>query len=354
MAMALKNLSKNKTVGVIGAGSFGVAIANILSENSDVILFTRKKEVVEEILTKKTSYGRKVHPKIKPTTDLEFLAGSCDVLFPIVPSNNFRNMMKTLAPYLHPYHIMIHGTKGLDLTIPNEEILNPKVAMDRSCVHTMSEVIREESVVVRVGCLAGPNLAKELSDKQPAATVVASHFDEVILMGQKLLRTDRFQVYGSKDLIGVELAGVLKNIIAIASGAITGMGLGENARALLVSRGMVEMIYIGRVLGGNVQAFIGLAGVGDLVATCASSLSRNYTVGFRLAKGESLQQIMATMDEVAEGVNTIKIVKKLLEYSKIRAPITETLHRVLYEGLTVEEALTFLMKYPFNADVDFL
>jgi glycerol-3-phosphate dehydrogenase (NAD(P)+) len=354
MAMALKSTSKYKPVGVIGAGSFGVAISNILAENSDVILYTRKKEVMDEIVKKHTSYGRKVEPRVKPTTDIQFLADSCEVIFPIVPSNNFRDMMKDLAAHLHPYHIMIHGTKGLDLTIPNEEIYNPKISMDRSCFHTMSEVIYEESVVVRVGCLAGPNLAKELSDKHPAATVVASHFDEVILTGQKLLRTDRFQVYGSKDLIGVELAGVLKNIIAIASGAITGMGLGENARALLVSRGMVEMIYIGRVLGGNVQAFLGLAGIGDLIATCTSPLSRNYTVGLRLAKGESLDQILETMEEVAEGVNTIKIVKKLTEAYKMRAPITETLHRVLFEGLTVEDALNFLMKYPFNADVDFL
>jgi glycerol-3-phosphate dehydrogenase (NAD(P)+) len=354
MAMALKSTSKFKPVGVIGAGSFGVALSNILSENTDVILYTRRDEVVDEILKRHTSYGRKINPKVKPTSDIKFLADNCEIIFPVVPSNNFRDMMKNLSEHLHPYHILIHGTKGLDLTIPNEEIYNPKTPLDRSCIHTMSEVISEESVVIRVGCLAGPNLAKELSDNQPAATVVASRFDEVILTGQKLLRTDRFQVYGSNDLIGIELAGVLKNIIAIASGAITGMGLGENARALLVSRGMVEMIYIGKMLGGNVEAFIGLAGIGDLVATCSSPLSRNYTVGYRLAKGETLDQILETMEEVAEGVNTIKIVKKLTQSYKMRAPITETLHRVLFEGLTVEDALNFLMKYPFNVDVDFL
>ena len=352
--MALKNTYRNKPVGVVGAGSFGVAIANILAENAEVIIYVRKQESADEILNKGTSNGRTIDPKIVPTTNIKHLADTCDVIFPIVPSNNFRDMMKTIGPYLYPYHILIHGTKGLDLAIPKDELNNPKSIMDRSCVHTMSEVISEESVVVRVGCLAGPNLSKELADKQPAATVVASQFDEVIQTGQKLLRTDRFQVYGSHDLIGVELAGVLKNIIAIASGAITGMGLGENARALLVSRGMVEMIYIGRALGGNVQAFIGLAGVGDLVATCSSPLSRNYTVGYRLAKGETLNQIMSSMEEVAEGINTIRIVKKLAEAYKMRAPITESLYRVLFEGLTVEEALNFLMKYPFNVDVDFL
>ena len=184
--------------------------------------------------------------------------------------------------------------------------------------------------------------------------MVASHFDEVIETGIRLLRTDRFQVYGSKDLIGVELCGVLKNIIAIASGALSGLGYGENARALLISRGMVEMIYLGRALGGNTEAFIGLAGVGDLVATCSTTLSRNFTVGHRLAKGEKLHQIIGSMEETAEGINTIKIARKLANFYKVRMPILDMLHKVLFENLTVEEALQYLMKYPFNVDIDFL
>ncbi len=184
--------------------------------------------------------------------------------------------------------------------------LTEDMVISRSDVKTMSEVILEESVVVRVGCLAGPNLADELAQGQPSATVVASRFNEVILAGQKLLRTDRFQVYGSNDLIGIELSGALKNIIAIASGALTGLGLGENSRGFLISRGMVEMIYLGKVLGGNTQAFLGLAGIGDLVTTCSSQLSRNFTVGYRLAKGESLDSITESMEETAEGINTVK------------------------------------------------
>jgi glycerol-3-phosphate dehydrogenase (NAD(P)+) len=279
------------------------------------------------------------------------VAETCNIIFPVVPSANFREMMKKLSPFLHPYHILIHGTKGLDIRDPSA---HSNKTLNREMVRTMSEVIREESVVVRVGCLAGPNLAKELADNQPAATVVASRFTEVIKEGQKLLRTDRFQVYGSKDLIGVELCGVLKNIIAIGSGALSGMGLGENARALLISRGMVEMIYLGRALGGNIEAFIGLAGVGDLVATCSSTHSRNFTVGYRLAQGDTLENILETMEETAEGVNTIRTVKKLAAFYNVRAPITQTLHKVLFEGMTVENALHLLMKSPFNSDVDFL
>ncbi len=173
----------------------------------------------------------------------------------------------------------------------------------------MSEVIREESVAVRVGCMAGPNLAKELSDGQPGATVIASRFHEVIHEGQRLLRNDRFQVYGSSDMIGIELCGVLKNIIAIASGALSGLGLGENARALLINRGMVETIYLGKALGGNTHAFLGLAGVGDMIATCSSKLSRNYTVGSNLQKVKNF----SPKGGVAEGVNNIKIAKRLGE-----------------------------------------
>lgn len=348
--MASKNSSK-QTVGVIGAGSFGTAVANILAENVQVLLYARTPETLEWLIKSKNENDSFLHENVTPTNDLRVVAENCEIIFPIVPSENFRNMMKQLSPYLHPYHILIHGTKGLDLRTPSA---SSKKTLTRAMVRTMSEVIMEESVVVRVGCLAGPNLAKELVDKQPAATVVASHFNEVIKAGQRLLRSDRFQVYGSKDLIGVELCGVLKNIIAIGSGALSGMGLGENARALLISRGMVEMIYLGKALGGNTEAFIGLAGVGDLVATCSSTHSRNFTVGYRLAQGEALSDILNTMEEVAEGVNTILTVKKLATYYKVRAPITETLYKVLYEGMTVEKALELLMKSPFNSDVDFL
>ncbi|EMR01582.1 NAD(P)H-dependent glycerol-3-phosphate dehydrogenase [Cesiribacter andamanensis] len=343
-----------KAIGVIGAGSFGLAMANMLAEKNDVLLYARRLESVTHIEAHDSYKGKSLHSRIRATNNMEELASRCNVIFPIVPAANFRSMMRELAPYLHPYHILIHGTKGLDMCLPKgtPQSANPKI--DRSCIRTMSEVIREESVVVRIGCLAGPNLATELMQRQPAATVVASHFKEVINEGIRLLRTDRFQVYGSDDLVGVELCGVLKNIIAIASGAISGLGLGSNAQALLISRGMVEMIYLGKALGGDVHAFIGLAGVGDLVATCTSTLSRNFTVGYRLAQGETLSQIMATMEETAEGVHTVKVMKMLAENMKVRAPITQSLHKVLFEDMKVELALQYLMKYPFNIDVDFL
>ena len=344
----------NKPVGVIGAGSFGLSVANLLAVNTNVLLFARNIDAVESINSKRIWNDYKISDGITAINDLEELARSCDIIFPVVPSANFREMLKDLSPFLHPYHILIHGTKGLSLNLPKGRELADMKVLERHHIKTMSEVIMDESVVVRIGCLAGPNLAKEIEQGLPAATVVASHFNEVIQIGQQLLRSDRFQVYGNPDLTGIELCGVLKNIIAIASGALTGLGLGENARSLLVSRGMVEMIYLGKVMGGNTRSFIGLAGIGDLMATSHSALSRNFTVGKRLAEGETLEHILADMQEVAEGINTIMIAKKIAESFKIRAPITEILHRVLFEGLTMEEAVQYLMKYPLNVDVDFI
>ena len=349
--MSSKNTS-DKPVGVIGAGSFGTAIANILARNADVILYARNPEVVKQIAETQRLNDLTLDNRITPTNDLRYIAEHCDTIFPIVPSENFPRLIEDLAPYLKPYHFLIHGTKGLIVDKKNWE-KNEKKKISKDDVYTMSRLICEKSLVVRVGCLAGPNLARELADNQPAATVVASRFDEVIAEGQRLLRNDLFQVYGSKDLMGIELAGVLKNIIAIAAGALSGMGFGENARSMLISRGLIEMIWVGQLLGADTRAFLGLAGIGDLVATCSSKLSRNFTVGVRLGKGEKIEDIQQTMEETAEGINTIRIIVRLVKNYNVRAPITESLHKVITGSMTIEDALRFLMKSPFNTDFDF-
>ncbi|HTE28782.1 MAG TPA: NAD(P)H-dependent glycerol-3-phosphate dehydrogenase [Chryseolinea sp.] len=353
--MTSKSLSDlDKPIGVIGAGNFGSVVANLLARQRKVLLYARDERVVQRIRETQENRGHKMNPLISATNDLQMIANECDVIFPIVPSEHFRTLMKQLSPYLHPYHILIHGTKGFDVNLPPDQTIDSMTTLDRSMVKTISEVIQEETVAVRVGCLAGPNLSKELADGHPAATVIASHFNEVINIGKRLLRNDNFQVYGNNDVVGVELAGVLKNIIAIAAGALSGMGYGENAKGLLVSRGMVEMVYLGRALGGNTKAFLGVAGVGDLVTTCNSALSRNFMVGHRLAKGETLSEILASTDEIAEGINTVKIAKKCADHYKVRAPITSTLYHVLFEDMTVKKALGYLMRYPLNVDIDFL
>ncbi len=351
--MALSNLSE-QPVGVIGAGHFGTVISNMLAQNRKVLLYARSLEDVIRINKSREHLGYAIHERVEVINDMARLAQECEVIFPIVPSQHFRAMMKNLAPHLHPYHMLIHGTKGFDITLPGGQTIETVQQLDRSVVKTMSEVIQEESVAVRIGCLAGPNLSRELALRQPAATVVASHFNEVIQTGKRLLKSDRFQVYENSDIVGVEIAGVLKNIIAIASGALSGLGFGENAKGLLISRGAVEMVYLGRALGGDTKAFLGVAGIGDLVTTCNSPMSRNFTVGYRLAKGEKLKDIIEDMKEVAEGINTVRIAKKCADHYKVRALITDRLYKVLFEGLTVEEALEFLMRYPLNVDIDFI
>lgn len=352
--MASRSSSKEKSVGVVGMGSFGTAIANMLAEKNKVIAYVRRAEVADEINQKHTVDGLNVHPSIVATQDPEMICKICDVLFFMVPSAAFLEVIKAFSPFLYPYHLVIHGTKGLALNLPMGKTLANVNKIQRENILTMSELIAKHTVVIRIGCLAGPNLAKELYQGQPAATVVASKYNEVILEGQRLLRHDKFQVYGNSDIIGVELSGVLKNIIAIAAGALAGLGLGENAKGLLISRGMVELIYLGNALGGGLKPFIGLAGIGDLVTTCNSTLSRNYTVGYRLAKGEELKDIVDSMAEVAEGINTVRLMKAFVEGTGMRAPITENLYRVLFEDLKIEESLQYLMKYPFSVDVDFL
>ena len=351
--MDSQNTSDKLPVGVIGAGVFGTAVANLLAENRDVILYSRRPEVAENILVKRIHRGQKMSERIKPTSNIEELTSSCTLIFPVVSSSGFSEMIRTFSPYLRPDHILIHGTKGLDVRLKDGEKLTEKTFLNRKMVRTMSEIILQETEVMRVGCLAGPNLASEIALGQPAASVIASRFDEVIREGQRALRSSRFQVFGNHDITGVELAGVLKNVIAIASGALSGLGYGENARALLISRGMVEMVHIGKLMGGEPKAFFGLAGVGDLIATCSSEKSRNFTVGFRLAKGEKIEDILKSMDEVAEGVNTVKVTNAFIHSAKTRAPMTETIYKCLFSGMTVKEGVDYLMNLPLGTDLDY-
>jgi glycerol-3-phosphate dehydrogenase (NAD(P)+) len=342
----------NKIVGVIGAGSFGTAISNLLAHNTDVLLYSRNSELVEKINTERTNQGVTLSERIQATNNLEDLAQRCTLIFPVVPSENFRAMMRKLSPFLKPYHILIHGTKGFDVHAEIEIAADSPLTRDQ--VHTMSEIIREESVVVRVGCLSGPNLAREIMEGQPTATVIASEFDEVIEKGKQVLTSRQFQVFGTYEILGAELAGALKNTIAIGSGILAGVGMGKNIQALLITRGLMEMIKFGEVMGASPRAFVGTAGIGDLVCTATSTKSRNYTFGSRLGKGESVEIIKNTMPELAEGVRTIQIAKHLADYYQLQVPINEMLYRVIYKDYPVRKAIEFLMRYPYHVDVNFI
>jgi glycerol-3-phosphate dehydrogenase (NAD(P)+) len=355
MAMTFKKLSDKSPVGVIGSGSFGTAIANLLAENGQVLLYARKQETIDNISIKKEHLGQAIHENIFATSDIELLCKECYIIFPSVPSDNFRAMIRDFSPYLRPDHILIHTTKGFDIQLPEgKSILDSDLSISPKDIITMSKVIMQESMVKRIGCLSGPNLSREIANKQPAATVIASHFDEVIKEGEYAIRGKRFQTYGNHDIFGIELAGVLKNTMAIAAGALGGLGYGQNAMSFLIARGLSEIIRIGTALGAKPTAFLGVAGIGDLIATCTSPLSRNYTVGYRLAKGESLKQILDTSTEVAEGIKTINISKKLCDKLDIRAPIIQTTYKALFEDLKVNDAVKYLMDYRWGTDVDFM
>lgn len=336
--------------GVIGSGSFGITLATLLAENTNVLLFSRHKQIIEDVNQKHICNGIPLSMRVKATSNIDELVKTCRILFPVVPSNSFRKMIRNFSVYLKPYHTLIHGTKGFDV---DQEVLEQK-NISRKHVFTMSEVIEQESSVVKIGCLAGPNLAKEILAGQPTATVVASQFEEVILTGQQLLGGSKFFVFGSYDLKGAEMAGALKNIVALGSGILAGLNMGKNIQAMMITRGLSEMIYFGKSMGAKTRSFLGTAGIGDLIATATSEDSRNFIFGKRIGQGESFQQIMSTMVEVAEGVRTLKIIYQLIKIHKIPAPITMMLYKIIYEGHDISSAIKYLMNYPYGIDVEFI
>jgi glycerol-3-phosphate dehydrogenase (NAD(P)+) len=345
-------MNNAKTVGVIGAGSFGSAIANLLAENQQVLLYERNKDTAARMRSERTFKNYPYHPNVHIAESLQQVAESCYLLFPVIPSASFKSMIVDFSPFLRPDHIMIHATKGLHCEFDIDKAKPEDIKLKD--IKTMSELILQETGIVRVGSLAGPNLALEIMEQQPAATVIASRFDEVVREGIEALKSDRFQVYGNRDILGIELAGVLKNYVAIASGMLSGLGYGENAKALLITRGMAEMIYIGKALGADKKAFLGVAGIGDLIATCMSPKSRNFTVGLRIAKGEKLQDILSDMTEVAEGVRTLKIGKLIVDKINAPAPLLQMLHKIIFEDLDMDRAIKYLMRYPVTDDAEYL
>lgn len=347
----IEQVIRTSKAGVIGAGSFGTAIANLLAINMDVVLFSRNTQIVDDINSRHQASGFEYHPRIKATTDPALLCGECFLIFPIVPSGSFRSMARIFSPWLKPYHFMIHGTKGLDTMLVTEDRLDA-TPLDRSGIHTMSEVIIQETEVLRVGCLSGPNLAKEIMEGQPTATVIASDFEEVIALGKAALNSSAFHVFGSTDRLGAELAGALKNTVALGSGMLAGLGLGKNIQSMLITRGLHEMIHIGRMLGSESHAFIGTAGIGDLIATATSENSRNFTFGYRLAGGASFETVRDSMPELAEGIRTLRIVRQLARSYHIHVPISEMLYRVVFDGYDLHKAIRYLMRYPYDVDVD--
>lgn len=339
-------------IGVLGSGSFGTAVASLAAHNSDVLLLSRNNDSIKSINQSNRHLGYDLSPKIQAIGSMETLANECKLIFLAVPSSQFRQMMKEFAPYLTPEHFLIHCTKGFDTNfdITGTEELN----IVKEDFHVMSEVIKQESVVIRIGVLSGPNLAKEIMDGKPTASVIFSEFDEVISAGIKALSSEYFSVFGSYELLGAEIAGALKNVIAIGAGILKGKDLGKNIQAVLINRGMVDMIALGQALGCSPKAFLGTAGMGDLICTATSKNSRNFKFGFELGVGKSIEDAKKSSPELAEGFRTAWIVEGLSKSLGVSLPIFGTIYRVLYHGYEIESAIKFLMKFPNYTDVDFI
>ncbi|MCS6928474.1 MAG: NAD(P)H-dependent glycerol-3-phosphate dehydrogenase [Saprospiraceae bacterium] len=348
--------SDTRPVGVIGAGSFGIAIANVLACNHQVLLYSRKADKVEQINKAHQCDEVFVNPRVQATDDVEEITSRCRLLFPLVPSDNFRQMMRVFGPYLKPYHFLIHGTKGFDLVPPfcEDRLEVEGFVLSREYMRTMSEVILEESCVLRVGYLAGPSLAREILEGKPSAAVIASHFQEVIQAGQVALSSKNYRAFGSFDLLGAELAGAFKNIIALGAGLLDGHGLGRNLHGIFISRGLREMLYLGSMLGASNRAFLGIAGIGDMVTTSTSPHSRNYQSGVQLAKGKTVEQIRSDNTFLAEGIRTLRIVRQLIRQNNLDSPIMDILYKVVFEQYPIEHAVDELMSLSYDEDLDFL
>ena len=342
--MGLKQKCSYKKVAVLGAGKFGTAVANLLSYNVDhVLLYTHRPERAIALQNGRMVDGQTLAQNIEVTNDLPMVLQSCLVIFPIVPAANFRALMKSMALYLTADHVLIHGTKGLDFSKEKGDM-----SLTNQDISTMSQVITQETSVDKIGCLAGPNLSIDLWKKHPAATVVASDSKEVLEIGCRLLSNDWFCVFQSNQLLSVEFCSVLKNIFAIGAGLLRGCGYGENTYAFFLTVACLEMQDILMKLGVSTQAFLGPAGLGDLIATCNSHTSRNYTMGYRIANGETLEELLSARQEVSEGVKTVQIMYRLMQSYGCNMVLTKTIYRILFEKVPVHNAIDCLMNYAHN------
>lgn len=327
-------------IAVLGAGNWGTTLSDLIASNGHAVrLWTRAPEQRDEINARHTNEravpGLRIADGVTATSDLGEAARGAEMVLVVIPSQGFREVSSALGEVLSPEQVVLHATKGLE----------------RETNARMTEILLAETCARQIGVLSGPNLAAEIARKKPAGTVIASRFPHVIEMGRRALSCPRMMVFAGDDVTGVELAGALKNVVAIAAGAATQMDLGENGKSLLVTRGLAEITRLAVAMGAAPLTLAGLAGIGDLMVTCASPLSRNHRVGVALAKGERLPAILANLGMVAEGVYAALAARDLARAHRVEAPLLDGVYRVLYEGLGCEEGLRELMTLPAGRDV---
>jgi glycerol-3-phosphate dehydrogenase (NAD(P)+) len=325
-------VSRQTRVSVIGGGSWGTTVASLAARNAPTLLWTRRPEVAEEIESDHANSpylpGERLDENLRATTDLEIAAEEADVLVMAVPSHGFREVLEHAAPHVRPWVPIVSLTKGLE----------------QGTHKRMTEVIEDVMPHHPAGVLAGPNLATEIIQGYAAAAVIAMPEERVVRSLQPVFGRTVFRVYSSTDVIGAEIAGALKNVFAISAGMAAGLGTGDNTRALVIARALAEMTRLGVAMGGDRHTFAGLAGMGDLLATCISPLSRNRYVGEELARGRTLDDIIEEMNMVAEGVKTSRVVMELADRYGVEMPIAHEVYAVVNEGRTPQEAFRGLLR----------
>lgn len=316
---------------VVGGGSWGTTVASLAATNTPTILWARRPDVVESVNRDHVNPGYlpgvPLSANLRATGDLAEAVAAADVVVMAVPSQGFREVLTEAAAHIRPWVPIVSLSKGLET---GTEL-------------RMSEVANAVMPGHPVAVLTGPNLASEVSRGQPAASVVAIDDAVIATALQELFSSPTFRVYTNDDVVGCEIAGVVKNVIAIAAGIVQGMGFGDNTRATLITRGLAEMTRLALALGGQPMSLAGLAGVGDLIATCSSQSSRNTTVGVRLGRGEALADILGSTSMVAEGVRSSASVLALANRHGVDMPITEQVVAVCHGGVSAADGLTALM-----------
>jgi glycerol-3-phosphate dehydrogenase (NAD(P)+) len=310
-------MTRQVHVAVLGAGSWGTTVASLTASNASTTLWARRAELADEIdedhVNSAYLPGMKLHPTLRATSSLEDAVWPADVLVVGVPSHGFRATLEEAAKFVRPWIPIVSLSKGLEA----------------GTALRMTEVIDEVLPGHPTGVLAGPNLAREVLQGYAAAAVIAMPDEHVSRSLQKLFSTKVFRVYTSTDVVGCEIGGVLKNVIAIAAGMAEGLGVGDNTRAMVITRGLAEITRLGVAMGADVRTFAGLTGLGDLMATCMSPLSRNRTVGEMLARGKSIEEITAELKMVAEGVKSCRVVLELAERYSVDMPIVREVDAVV-------------------------
>jgi len=326
---------------VVGAGAWGTALADLLTRNGhDVLLWAYEPDVVESVNKRHENVrflgGNALSPALKATGDIERAVEGAELITLATPSHVLRSIVRSASKSITASAPIVVASKGIE----------------KGTLSLMTEVAEQEIPGAIVVALSGPSFAKEVVTGQPTAVVVASEKDDAAEIVQRAFSSSYFRTYTHTDVIGVELGGALKNVMAVATGIAEGLGLGFNARAALVTRGLAEMTRLGLALGAEQSTFAGLAGLGDLVLTCTGSLSRNRAVGVEVGKGRALEDVLRDKETVAEGVVTAQSARELAAREGVEMPIVDTVNRVLFEGQPARSAIAALMTRELRAEVD--